>query len=163
MIFQHTWTQVLDRTKTQTRRLVKPFDYALNIWGTPMGDDLRIGGLNDNVTIGSVIGASNRPKWTVYRTYAVQPGRGQKAIARIRITGIRREALQAISIGDACAEGLGRDIDPKIFPHLAGVNGWSPTVEYMNLWDSIHTKPGTRWADNPDVWVLCFELVEASA
>jgi len=76
--------------------------------------------------------------------------------ARIRIVAIRQEQLQDITEEDVLAEGValqawaGHDHD---WPHTAG---------YAALWDSIHTKHGERWADNPPVWVLEFELVEAA-
>ncbi|MFA4974630.1 MAG: ASCH domain-containing protein [bacterium] len=133
MIFQHTWQQVLDGTKTQTRRLRAQPPY-------------------------------------VGRTYAVQPGRGKPAVGRIRITAIRQQRVQDITAEDALAEGL-------VCPDCN--NGWITVYsatdmfgcsevecghaglidEYAQLWDTIHTKPGTRWADNPLVWVLEFERV----
>ena len=83
MIFQHTWKQVLDGTKTQTRRLVSEnrvsdMELARDASEWP---DL-------NVKIPKVISAvfdclpdaTLRCKWLVGRTYAVQPGRGKKGI-----------------------------------------------------------------------------------
>lgn len=120
-------------------------------------------------------------KWPA--TYAVQPKRGQPAVwwleedgevghsmpyvetsfggrqditaylksrgfrpARIRITAIRRERLQDITEEDARAEGV------------------DSVAEYRELWESINGKTkGARWADNPDVFVLTFELVKEGA
>jgi len=31
---------------------------------------------------------------------------------------------------------------------------------YAALWDSINTKAGTRWQDNPAVWVVRFAVVD---
>ena len=159
MIFQHSWKAVLDGTKTQTRRLCKPGDFARNFWGTALGDDLRIGMSGDNNRIGRVFSQS-RLKWQVLETYAVQPGRGQKAITRIRITGIRQERLQDISEEDAVAEGM------PFHEYFVGYGGWSersvnPRDRYAALWDTIHTKRGTRWNQNPLVWVLTFEAVQS--
>jgi len=88
-------------------------------------------------------------KWEVGRTYAVQPGRGKKAVGRIRITKIRREKLQAIRVPDILAEGV-----------LYSEKARSHYVPFVFLWDSIYKKP-YRWEDNPEVWVREFELAEA--
>jgi hypothetical protein len=78
---------------------------------------------------------------------------------RIQITAIRRERIQDISEEDAKAEGL-------IFEPCCG---WcastlrlykpNPISAYALLWDSINRTKGTRWADNPAVWVLTFKVV----
>lgn len=36
---------------------------------------------------------------------------------------------------------------------------WTPEGAYRALWQSINKKKGVRWQDNPDVWVIEFELV----
>lgn len=125
---------VLSGQKTQTRRLVK-------LGETLITDSLLFG---DRILMGS-----GYCKWQVGRTYAVQPGRGKKAVGRIRITAIRRERLQDISEEDAIAEGMFKESHPIAL---------KPVTRYMHLWDSIHKKPGTRFADDPEVWVLEFEV-----
>lgn len=35
-----------------------------------------------------------------------------------------------------------------------------PIESFQTLWDSINTKPGTRWEDNPWVWPAEFERIE---
>lgn len=156
MIFQHTHELVLSGDKTQTRRLVKP------------GDELHSWWENDRVGFRKAVQMdSGRIRWEVGRTYAVQPGRGQKAIARIRITDIRREPLQAITEAEAEAEG----VEPFPCPtcdliepmhsfgclHCGGTRKYHKGA-YIELWNHIHTAPGTTWDDNPDVFVLEFEL-----
>jgi len=124
MIFKDKLCQkVLDGTKTQTRRLVKDGD-SFTHW--PM----------------ACVFGKTRLRFRENQTYAVQPGRGKKAIGRIGIVKIRKECLNAITYDDAQAEGVGRSI-----------------AAFAELWDSIHPK-GKRWEDNPEVWVLEFELVE---
>lgn len=129
MIFQHTWKAVLNGTKTQTRRLVKPYTSYLKYTEA------------DGETINAVL-QNNREQWRVGKTYAVQPGRGQKAIGRIRITGIRQERLQDIIIDDVRAEGF------------------ASTYHFSKQWEAIHTSRGERWEDDPPVWVIEFELVK---
>ena len=91
---------------------------------------------------------------------------------RIRITQIRRERVQEISEADAIAEGWPDNEDKRECPHCDALypTGWydgpnlpctcNPLTWYRLLWDSINTKKGTRWADNPEVWVLSFEVVK---
>ena len=186
MIFNHTWRQVLDGSKTQTRRLVKP------------------GEVYEPLSKQVFNRSTRRNKCYIGQSLAVQPGRGQYAIwyrklngdkvqiwndhhqgfpsrlathaesddglcrwqqLRIRITAIRQEPLQDISEGDACSEGYkGRDIYSynTSDPGESGIDyTLTPRDDFMLAWDTIHTKPGTRWADNPDVWVLEWEPINA--
>lgn len=81
---------ILDGKKTQTRRVCHVNDKY---------EPLHVGGPAVIDT------ASIRNRWVVGQTYAVQPGRGKKAVGRIRITAIRRERLQDISETDVRAKG----------------------------------------------------------
>lgn len=155
MIFQHTISQVLDGTKTETRRLVKRLEDGTFV---PRGELLTYpGGIPTVVVNGTHLMDKRRVKWQVGKTYAVQPGRGQKAVGRIRITAIRQERLQDISKDDAVAEGCheswwGREDYER-------QSARSMFSMFSEVWDDIHTKPNTRWNDNPLVWALQFELV----
>lgn len=117
--------------KTQTRRLKKPTHSTV----------LRAGHII--AVYSKITRQSNRLLWRVGNTYAIQPGRGKKAIGRFRLLAIRQEPLQAITSADARAEGL------------AYVNS---TRAFARLWNDINTKPGTQWQDNPTVFVLTFEI-----
>ena len=153
MIFRQ-WKQVLDGTKTQTRRPCKGEDEEYT-WCTPTVDDGLVTG--HRILEVCVVGAKkNYLRWAVGKTYAVQPGRGKKAVGRIRITKIRRQELQGIMPLDIMAEG----IEPiRVTPNrfMAEVR----LEDFAQLWDCIYRKP-YRWEDNPDVWVLEFELVKGS-
>src|SRR3972149_2821588 len=61
-IFQYTWRQVLDGSKTETRRIKSLAD---DYWS-----------VNNDVLC---IVRNRRIKWQVGKTYAVQPGRGKRA------------------------------------------------------------------------------------
>lgn len=137
MQFAHTYKQVMDGTKGMTRRLVEAGDISYH------------SGFPTHVAPITFIERGGRVKWQVGNTYAVQPGRTKKAIGRIRITGIRQERLQSINHHDVRAET--GDMNPYHYETLE---------DFIGLWDSFHTKPGTRWLDNPLVWVLEFEVVE---
>lgn len=148
-----TYQQVLDGDQTQLRIVVKPGDWSMNEW-------IEIPGISEGIVgdIAVVRTKSGGIRWIKDHTYAVQPHFGQKAIARIRITGIRQERVQDISEEDAVDEGM------PFHEYFKGYGGWSersvdPKERYAALWDTIHTKRGEQWADNPAVWVLEFELV----
>lgn len=130
MIF-HTYEKVLSGEKTQTRRIVKPSETCYH-------DSL--GGVRSVYTYrGDSI---PRLKWQVGRTYAVQPGRVKAGIGRIRITAIRKERLLELSREDEIAEGF----------RLEGY--------FFIVWNRIHNARGERVLDDPEVWVLEFELVK---
>lgn len=131
MIFKQA-QQVLDGTKTQTRRPVKAGDFH----------DIK---LPDGSFYAVTRGPDRRMKWKIFKTYAVQPGRGKKAVGRIRITKIRWERLREISFPDIKAEGVPREPLQRF--------------AFEQLWNSLYRKP-YRWEDNPEVWVLEFEPVK---
>ena len=122
MIFEYTLAQVLDVSKHQTRRLVKPHDVALT---------------DDSGRIVAVVN-NGREKWRVGKTYAVQPGRAKPQVARIEITGLRRDQADQISLADALDEG---------FPDVQS---------FFNEWLSIHGEKRRQ----ADVWVVEFRLVD---
>lgn len=143
MIFQATYQQVLDGTKTQTRRPVKPGDKA---------EPFIRGSLPDRDRIYRVRDASGRIKYEVGKTYAIQPGRGKKAIGRtLPIREIRRERVQDISDRDLRAEGMGTDYrDGEGYLHILGY-----FEMFKRTWESLYCPP-YDWVSDPWVWVLVF-------
>ena len=153
MIFKQ-WRQVLNGTKTQTRRLVRPDDYT---WVNGLAT--VAGGMPPSIVITEVCGISpsgrHYLKWAVGKTYTVQPGRGKKAVGRIRITKIRRERLGDISGEDSMAEGIILvPYEAYMCPVCHKAYEW-PQEAYACLWNCC----GGRWEQdqNDDVWVLGFE------
>jgi len=183
MIFKQ-WKQVLDGTKTQTRRPVKEGDYY-----SPPPFDCVMG-----TTWVTANQTEPRLKWQVGHTYAVQPP-GKKAVGRTPpLRAIRRERLGDISATDCIAEGilvqegdsgvpgpgfkwvgLGyRDIvtgnyHVNIPPVVAAGQEWSQVCvckvgsslaipawqcAYRSLWNSIHGKGAWERMKDDDVWVL---------
>jgi hypothetical protein len=59
-------------------------------------------------------------KYRVGQDYSVQPGRTKREVARIAVTGIRREALGEIGHRDARAEG------------------YPSTTEFWDAWSDLH-------------------------
>ena len=95
-----------------------------------------------------LLGNSGPRTYRIGQEIAIQPGRGQKSIGRIRITEIRLERLQDITEADARAEIGVYPTDSELL-----------LIAFRVLWDTIHRKRGERWQDSPLVWVLNFELV----
>ncbi|KKN69176.1 hypothetical protein LCGC14_0443520 [marine sediment metagenome] len=75
-------------------------------------------------------------RYLVGRDYAVQPGRGKKAVARIRVLAVRKEAVGAITAADARAEGFDTPQD------------------FRDYWNELY---GWYKAERL-VWVIDFEL-----
>lgn len=85
---------VLAGKKTQTRRPMKEGEYRKLRYSSPIS------------RYPAVYSANNRMKWAVNEDVAICPGRGKKAVGRIRITAIRMERPLEISADDARAEGF---------------------------------------------------------
>ena len=163
---------ILDGTKTQTRRVVKPTSgphTVEQVIATP--DSLAAfvrsrcpyGEPGDRLWV--------REAWKAHTTFDDLPPRdipeshvwymaddGYKAESRYRqgmfmprwasritleVTGVRVERLQAISRGDSMSEGCP-------FPNMA--KGDDPRQWYASLWESINGS----WDANPWVWVIEF-------
>lgn len=91
----------------------------------------------------------------------------------LEITDVRVQRLQDASEADCVAEGIVKEwsivaancyggvhseIHDWRFWHNAGEEpeeGFESAGEaYASLWDSLHTEPGTTWADNP--WIVAY-------
>lgn len=85
----------------------------------------------------------------VGRDYAVQPGRGKVAVARVRVRSVARELLAAVywprgaNPGLACAE------------REAGREGFETFQAFCEAWTAING----RWDPLDLVWRVGFELV----
>jgi hypothetical protein len=71
----------------------------------------------------------------------------------VRLLSTRLEPLQDITAHDIAAEGsLCAEDSPPCASAAEGFAHW---------WNSLHPRAGTRWADNPVVWVIAFEKIPA--
>lgn len=91
----------------------------------------------------------------------------------LRVTGVRVERLQDITDLQALAEGCeGTPCNHDFAEYIGGMftctdcinTGWleSPTVEFMQLWDSTINPAGRKifgWDANPWVWVIEFDRI----
>lgn len=91
--------------------------------------------------------AAGRLKWRCNKLYALQPGRGKKAVGIIRLRAIRLEHLQEITEAGIKAEGF------------------ASREEFIEVWRSLYPAEhkDTRafaWENNPLVWVLRIEYIQ---
>lgn len=185
MIFKQA-DAILKKQKRQTRRPNFPYELSRQLhkhgwvyprakvsawarvewrWGNlPWSDWLIVDPITD-----TDIAEANRILAENVVALPVQPGRGKKAVGRIRITRIRREGLGDINGEDCIAEGANNDaysfIDETV-QTLPGI-GTGPVRHYRSLpaafsvlWDSVYGLGAWDRMKDDDVWVLEFELVE---
>lgn len=157
MIFQHTWEKVLTGEKSQTRRLVKPGEYLDSLYYDGRHDIVRAA--NNRIVHATSI--SFEPE----KTYAVQPGRGKAAVARIRILSIRREDVREISDADVEAEGFQTASDFFIaWVKMHDKSVITPIIPDYDtgaiIWQGVRPTLATRPAERYQAWVLEFELVK---
>ena len=138
--------KVLDGTKTQTRRPVKNMDWVR--WSLPSDAPEFLEATHHEYAVAmttddgyTIVGIerAGRALWTVGNTCAVCPGRGQKAVGRIRILDIRAQSPSLISDDDACAEGF----DSR-----------------EAFWDKLRALYGVDVDLDALYWALTFELVK---
>jgi len=181
---------ILEGRKTQTRRLVKPQPAYPDAWETPMFNRPQLscpfGKPGDRLWVREAwqawhrvsieyhewepisvkeATASRQPEFEwgptcdaiEYRatsksmgpwTPSIHMPRWASRIA-IEITDVRVQRLQDISEEDAQAEGV--QWNARMLPF---------SVYFRDLWDSV-AKPGAEWRDNPWVWAISFQRVEA--
>ena len=84
----------------------------------------------------------------------------------LRVTDVRVERVQDISVEDVVAEGAGgvdneiRNPDPNTHESIRAWNrGWAQHV-FSKRWDTRSAKRGYGWDSNPFVWVVSFERLE---
>ena len=81
----------------------------------------------------------------------------------LSVTDVRVQRVQEISEADADAEGFGGDyptnVLPDVFPGEPDDWGHLTLPEcYGHLWNSLHTKPGERWEDDPWIVAITFDV-----
>jgi hypothetical protein len=177
-----------DGRKTQTRRLMDPQPKSLNWAGGNASGGISVGGRDwhPRFCIGDIFYI--REPWRTDMAYDKikptdlpcgapilfdcaldpkgyqNPGKLRPAMflqrrfarpARYQVTAVRCERVDQIGEEDAQAEGIEwrqYGIHPKRSTTICR-NG------FEKLWNSIHTKPGTRFEDSPWVWAYTFKRV----
>ncbi|AMM14208.1 hypothetical protein AX768_08995 [Burkholderia sp. PAMC 28687] len=81
----------------------------------------------------------------------------------LEVTGVRVERVQAITEGDAMAEGVERDTEPCDHARQScediGCLGKTHKASFCDLWCDLNGIPS--WTNNPWVWVVEFKKVGA--
>jgi hypothetical protein len=126
--------------KTQTRRLLVPYETAKHGEKIVRGArGARVRKQHSTVTVAGRLWLACR--YETEHSYAVQPGRGREAIARLRVTDVRHERLGEITAEDARREGFKR-------------KGFGSTAMFEEYWAKLHGE----WDPRVHVWVISFEL-----
>lgn len=91
-----------------------------------------------------------------------------KSLSRLRLEVVATmpQRLQDIPAGDVPREGLKKS-PPAGYPSAPALWAWpgynggssSPIYAYELLWDMLNEEEGTRWDDNPPVWVRVFKRI----
>lgn len=237
VIFTENIDMIMNGTKTQTRRVIKPkysntrIDWFTNKYGTRLceiqnEDETTHVRNSDGTTthqllaymelsprycpgeiiyvkeVWGKVGYSNTPQYIAY----FADGRTLEEIQRedigfewnkpmfmpesaarlfLRVTAVRAERLQDISVEDVWREGVDvGDVPPEPDPHST-IPNWDVLSEarqneyiemwarshyfkcldkareanraFINLWDGLNAKCGYGWEKNPWVWVYTFE------
>ena len=78
----------------------------------------------------------------------------------VSLTDVRVQRVQDIRSTDAEAEGIERDIGfPRRWRNYVGTTPLAaPEWGFSSLWDSLHTRDGERWQDNPWIVAISFDV-----
>jgi hypothetical protein len=169
---------LLDGSKTQTRRIVKPapewvgergvlsyrgkvgLPHAVCPHGQPgsrlwVKESIRRGYCGDmNLSSYDADGFPTKADawpWKLQTLPSMFCPRGLSRIT-LEITGVRVERVQDISESDAIAEGV------QLLKTQSALDRGVWAHRYAQLWDQINAKRAP-WASNPWVWVLDFRRV----
>lgn len=78
----------------------------------------------------------------------------------IKITGARKEKLQAITREDAIAEGIEKDSVTNSYRVYPAYGMWTNAIQsFITLWNTCYGDESKQWDANPWVWVYEFERV----
>ena len=76
----------------------------------------------------------------------------------LKVTGAKTGPLQKITAKDVKQEGVRGPEDVESLWQL----GLPPVKAFAQLWDEQHKRPGSTWAENPDVVTFRFETIQAN-
>lgn len=108
MLFMHTWQQVIDGSKTATRRLWVDSDYTW-VCGLLSGD------IYAPSIYSEIVKQNHKPRYQVGQVIPVMPARGVKNIKKVadfKIATLWRHDVRKITASDARKEGFER---PDLF------------------------------------------------
>jgi hypothetical protein len=145
-------TALLCATKTVIRQVVSPdadpdaaprpgeVVWVREPWALRDGDRVALQALESTAAL----------SWQPPRTMPLAASR-----LRLEILSVRQERLRAIPDDELEAEGA-------LWRAPGRPAGETEREGFARWWDSLHRRPGTRWADDPLVFVLRVALVAPS-
>ncbi len=151
MIFQHTWEKLLLGAKTQTARRAKSLEFHTPPESYVEGDDIVYKPSGVWRWVNGKVGTKFVPVYVEGKTYAVQPGRGMKTVARIQLTSV-----YPVDVRDYTADDIYRE-------------GFDSYEAFMRVWCKMHDKKATQFDRDSlmgrdvewySAWVLRFEVVK---
>lgn len=155
---------LLDGRKTQTRRLAtsplrrcEPGDllYVRETWRPNHSGDRRRG---------AQYRADKPANWrdqTVFKPSIHMPRWASRLT--LRVTEVRTQRLHGIASSDTVNEGVQCDTCDAMQRSACSSSGcFASRHEFIKLWNSLHTKPGERWEDNPQIVALTFEVIHGN-
>ena len=176
---------ILDGTKTQTRRVVKPqgmvqhyggnthnrgpFKRGMHLWvreafrlrrdmdDRPPSQDCWKAGAWYEATDSEAPSGCMGGKGKL-RSPIYMPRWASRIL--LEITAIRVQRVQGISEEDARAEGCDFDDEPEPPPGFDESSRPTGRGEFEDLWDRINAKRGFGWESDPWVWAITFKLLE---
>lgn len=180
---------ILAGRKTMTRRLKKPGEVGDYLWAKETFRQVASGEIQNgegNLRYGIAYQADGFVKWSDIETQMIggwpdtkvpmqfDPPKWKSPLfmprwasrITLEVTAIREEKLQAISAKDIIAEGavdrpynvefLGKcpvsAFDGICYPDLQSL--------WAHGWNSINKKAGTKWQDNPTIFVISFKRIK---
>lgn len=100
-----------------------------------------------------------RPPWGRHRQGMHMPRWASRLW--LEVTDVRVQRVAEMTASDAVAEGIARfnpcDVETWRWEPRGPFASW-PEGAFQMLWNSLHTKPGERWEDNPFVVAVSFEV-----
>lgn len=78
----------------------------------------------------------------------------------LTVTDVRVQRVAEIGSDDAISEGVERHGIARGWKNYRDDRLWcgAPETSFESLWNSLHTKPGERWEDNPFVVAVSFSV-----
>jgi len=150
---------ILDGRKTQMRRAIElPKDFNVEGFGTATDDELSVieARFDDYDTDETIFIKPKYKKGDILFCDTFTLG-SEHARIFLRVTDVRVERLQDISIEDILAEGFDKG---RLTENYGDKELIDKCLEWwIKLWDST-TKDGFKWGDNPCVFVYEFEKME---
>ena len=147
--------------KTQTRRVRKKPDAPCRY---SVGDYLWVREAVWHPTClncGTLRYCADTPAKPGYMYDKVSSSHMPRNLSRItlEVTEVRLQRVRDITSEDAKAEGV---VPSRLYSEAMRANhrGDEYLCAFRALWDSLYTKPEDWWYENPQVWVISFQVVK---